>query len=187
MKSGAIVANGLTVSRFPIGIAVGILLYQGCFKLAFGLYGLGLLTDVLDRMVARATDSEAEWSKPLDRRMDMCLNAFSAAGYIAGAYWVWGDLQAALALLLSAGGLFVFTLPFFERDSAASKLRSGAIRIILAGFIAWHLQPRLIDLALVLLFLAVGIPSLVFEWDETKAEIESGERRWFKSPLPRAT
>lgn len=177
------VAMSLTFSRLPIGFGVAWLLYQGRFTEGLGLYVLGLLTDVLDGTVARAGKCTSAQGAEWDRRLDIVFNAMSAAGYIAGAYLVWGNLHWALGPFVSMAGLVVVTRPFFQPHSAASKLRSGVIRILLPAFIAARLQWTCVDFSIIAALVAFGIPAAIHEIKLTQEEVRTGKRRWFKRPL----
>jgi phosphatidylglycerophosphate synthase len=180
---GKKIAAAFTFSRLPIGLGVALCLYWGQFTFGFGLYVLGLVTDVLDGFIARATGSASDWGGEWDRRMDIVFNATSTAGYVLGAYFVWGNLAWAFVPFVSMAGLVVVTRPFFQPHSAASKLRSGVIRCLLIGFVAARLNWTSLDVVLVVVFAIIAIPAALHELKLTREEVCMGKRRWFKSPL----
>ncbi len=175
----------LTRSRFPLGIIAALLFCFDKFTMGLDIYALALFTDVADGYIARHYNCTSDWGREWDRRADMFMNTAVLIGYVAGAYFVWGSLWWALGPFLAAGGLMAATIPFFGRHSAASKLRSGAIRLLLLGFIAARLKWNFYDFSIALCLISFGIPAIVHEISLTIDEVRTGKRRWFKSPLPR--
>jgi len=182
-QHGKTVAMALTNSRLPIGMLAGTFLFLGQFSLGFTIYALGLVTDVADGWVARKTGGTSAEGAAMDRQMDIVFNLLSVAGYCAGAAFIWGDWHWALAPFVATGGLVVITRPFFQPNSAASKIRSGVIRCFLLGFICAKLPWNQLDLTTLIVLIAFGIPAIKHEWDVTKEEVRTGKRRWFKRPL----
>ena len=178
------VASALTLSRLPIGLVTAWLLFRGSFTAAFVVFLAGQLTDILDGVIARRFKCESTWGAEWDRRMDMALHLLTTAGYVAGALFVWGDWKIALAPFATLAWIFVVTLPFFQRHSAASKLRSGVIRFVLLGFMIVRLPDTTLNYALVLATVICSIPVVIHEIKQTIKEVATGKRRWFKSPIP---
>ncbi len=182
-KTGQTVAAVLTLTRLPIGALVAYHLYHGNFSVGFALYTLGLITDVLDGGVARKTGGTSDAGAELDRRADIVFNLLAVTGFCAGAYLIWGNLWWAVAPFIATGGLVVVTRPFFQPHSAASKIRSGVIRLLLLAFVCAKLSWSAFDDVIFFTLIAFGIPAIMHEWDVTKKEVRSGKRRWFKRPL----
>lgn len=175
----------LTLSRIPLGMIVATLFFFGSLSDGFGFYALALMTDVLDGYLARKMKCTSDWGRVWDRLADMIMNALSFAGYVLGAFFIWGKPITAFAPLFAIGGLMLATLPFFRRHSAASKLRSGIIRFLLIGFVAANIAWTPMNIFVVIALAIFGTPAVIHELRLTLEEVRSGERRWFKSPLPR--
>jgi len=176
------IVSALTLSRFPLGMLAAALLFLGGLNDGFAIYAVALATDALDGPLARRFECTSDWGRDWDRRADMFLNFLAFAGYEFGAYCIWGTPWTALAPLIAIGGIMLVTLPFFRRHSAASKLRSGVIRVLLVGFVAVNMDWNPYGAFLIAFVALFGIPAMIHEFKLTADEVRAGERRWFKSP-----
>ncbi len=176
--------NLLTASRPGLGLLGALALSSEDPELALWLYYAGLITDVADGMLARASNSSSDFGREFDRWADVAFNVTTgtALGIYAAAHRSLARLGALAAMvavttLSRSGKRRVRVTP----HSAIAKYLSGVTRVVIFSLLVSEVPPprrRLAILAGTSLLLVGGI----YEWRVTRGEVRAGLRTEF--PLP---
>lgn len=120
------VPNALTASRAVLAGCVALALFANQLETAYWFYLAGLVTDILDGMVARSIDGATDWGKRFDAQVDVLFNgATGIALFWAGVQRGSLFLTVTVALLFS---LFVLRL-FWAPTGLLPKYFSGLVRV----------------------------------------------------------
>jgi len=184
-KAAETIARYLTLSRVGFGILAGSFFAFGSVLPGLVAYVVGLLTDVLDGLVARQWNGVTAWGKHWDGIIDMVFNAMSVTGFVLGAVGVWNKPILALWLTLGTAVPVVLSRPLIPPGSRAAKCRSGLIRCVILVCVLPMLssEQRLsVGIGLVPLLIIAGVYELSVMM---KDEAEGRNSGWF-GPPPRA-
>jgi phosphatidylglycerophosphate synthase len=185
-RTAAAVAIIFTCVRIPCGLVAASALYCGAFTLAFALYGIGLMTDIADGFVAREWNGTTAWGKKWDGRIDMIFNFVTALGYGSGAIWRWGSMGSAIAPFATCGLVMLGSLPWCQPHSAAAKIRSGVVRMILLTYIMVKLRWMSVDITILIALSLLSVFGVTHELKVIRDEIRNGERGKYTTPRHRA-
>jgi len=182
--TAARMAKRLTISRAFLGLAAGTAFAFGWFMGGLGLYVIGLLTDVLDGLVARQWNGVTAWGKSWDGIVDMLFNALSTIGFVFGAIFVWADPWAAMWLALGTAVPVAASRPWIPPGSRAAKCRSGLIRCAIIGCALPQLPPGS-QVAAAIGLLPFLVVAAVYEvWVMSRDTSNGANKGWFDPPPP---
>jgi len=166
--------NALSILAAVVGLAAGLLYYQGSLVIgALVLLGSAFL-DVLDGAVARAGGKASRFGAVLDHVLDRYVEYIIVIGIVAGGFvsWFWG-IFALIGMLLasysraaaeSVGGLDSCTIGIAERQEKLLLILAGS-----ALALVWSdaLQYAMILVGLIS-HVTVG-QRLLYTWQNTRA------------------
>lgn len=98
LKDKKVSANGISYLGVSLSLLVGILMGAGHLGLSSLAFMFSGICDVLDGMVAKATNTESTSGAVLDSTLDRT----AAFAYTAGAIWLWRDEPLLLLVTLIA-------------------------------------------------------------------------------------
>lgn len=160
------VANGLTVLRFLLIVPLVYLVAESRHAAALGVYGLALMTDILDGPIARHRAEESALGRLLDPLADIAsTTALFGALWLQGAVpgWLWGMLLLRyFSLLTGIAAIYRILGPFEIRATPTGKIvgvLQGAAGIMILALMASGVQWQ--ENIEVTLFLFLGI---IFGW-----------------------
>jgi cardiolipin synthase len=171
------VSNGLTLSRLVAIPAVTVPLLAGRPDVAFPVFVLAVLTDVIDGWYARRFHDETRMGVILDPLVDIAFHvslfaALARTGWIPG--WVLALAVTRYALLLLGGGaIYVFCGPLRVHSTRLGKVTGLVVTAMVAGlFLATRLLPaaevrevaKILHVALGALFATTIVQALVMGW-----------------------
>ncbi len=103
------IPNCVSLARVPLGLAACILVWQRVLIPSVILIFLAILSDFLDGVVARRTDSASDWGRIFDPLADkVAIGAFIVTLALVGAVPLWFVILFLIRdALIAAGGIFM--------------------------------------------------------------------------------
>lgn len=168
-------ANALTYLRPAIGIAAGYEMAHARVVPAFALFFTGLLSDVLDGMIARLFHVQSAEGREWDAMADVIHNFSFGLGLAWFAAHRQPQDSVRLGILIGIVVFFALSRKLVDLHSVADKLLSGLWRVILFVLAALLLPSTLQTAAIVggLVLLVVGG---TYEIGVMRADLRLGRR-----------
>lgn len=178
----------LTLTRPGLGVAVAVLLIQGDVVIAFWVFFVGQVNDLLDGLLARdLTTNRSDYGERFDAVSDLLFHLACSVGLVA--YSLRYD-QLWVTVVI-AGGIVVWVVPrlgMFEPGSVLAKLLSGIIRGVLLGILLLLLpaESRVPALVASGYFAAVGLWYQALVTGRELRQAQRPRQRWAELPDSRS-
>jgi phosphatidylglycerophosphate synthase len=165
----------LTAIRPALGISCATCIMSNLLFHAFLIYSIGLVSDILDGMFARALKGSTSWGKMFDAYADSFFNLSAGFGIVVYAAFIAKDVTSALAMLLLFA-LFIIRKIYIREHTLAAKYFSGAIRVVLFVYLLGQIPSSVylygVTFGIVLLVVG-GAYEFVVSRDELRKEVRS--------------
>lgn len=171
-----IIPDSLTIIRPAIGVATAIYLFKGKAIYAFGLYYIGLLSDVFDGMFARALKGTTAWGKNFDAYADSIFNFTTGVGIIS--YSIFLTQNYYQIFIISLIELAFILRKYFIKikdNTIVAKFFSGFVRVVLFIFL-WSYLPEKYSLFGIVAGAILLIFGGSYELLVTRKELQNGIR-----------